>query len=137
MNNAEWTIQNGMKFSKLSSWYLGGRNIVCYDSRNLYEEESSVVQKNIIIKWLDMEHTEQILDDSEKQYLSAVIRPFRDKVKYITKGSDEELWDSSDYRLMITFANEYFDMYFPSFSKDTMYKGMKLDHKYSLEELGL
>lgn len=79
----------------------------------------------------------QILDDTEKRYLSAVIKPFRNKVKYITKVSAEELCDSSDYYLMIGFVYEYFDMHFPSFSKDTMYKGMEPGHKYSLEELGL
>ena len=140
MNNAEWMIKNNMKFSKLSSWYWyrNNKNIVCYDNKNLYEEESFVIQRDIITKWLDMEHKEQILDDSEKRYLSAVIRPFRDKVKYITKISCEFIGGPSDYYfIMIRFVDEYFDMHFPYFSKDTMYKGMKLDYKYTLEELGL
>ena len=130
MNNAEWMIKNGMKFSKLSSWYLGGRNIVCYDSKNLYEEESSVVQKNIITKWLDMEHKEPILDDAEKRYLSAVIRPFRNRVQYIKKidcACEEyiQIQLNSDWTIL------------PHFRTGTMYKGMKPDHAYTLEELGL
>ena len=80
----------------------------------------------------------QILDDAEREYLSAVIKPFRNKVKYITKISCELIGGPSDYYcIMIGFVDEYFDMHFPSFSKDTMYKGMKLDHEYTLEELGL
>ena len=70
----------------------------------------------------------QILDDAEKRYLSAVIRPFRDKVRYIKKCEDF---------IYITFEYGIGDMDFPPFEKGTMYKGMKPDHKYSLKELGL
>ena len=73
-----------------------------------------------------------ILDDIEKRYLSDVIRPFRDKVKYIKK-------DSSDCAI-----NEYIsiilnedNLFLPDFKKDTMYKGMKPGKRYTLKELGL
>lgn len=137
MNNAEWMIQNGMKFSKLSSWYLGGRNIVCYDSKNLYEEESSVVQKNVITKWLDMEHKEQILDDTEKRYLKGVIRPFRDRVKYIAKICVDHLDSAPDYYICIRFNDGNYDMNFPFFDESHMYKCMEINRPYTLEELGL
>lgn len=40
--------------------------------------------------WLNSEY--QILDDAEKRYLKGVIRPFRDKVKCISKHSDGREW---------------------------------------------
>lgn len=71
----------------------------------------------------------QILDDAEKRYLSAVIRPFRNDVEKICKtaGGDRE-W-------IAFYGKSYF--FLPYFDTGTMYKGMKLGHKYSLEELGL
>ena len=37
------------------------------------------------INWLCSEYKEPILDDEEKEYLSAVIKPFRKDVEYIVK----------------------------------------------------
>ena len=73
-----------------------------------------------------------ILSDKEKEYLSAVIKPFRDKVKYIKKHTDE----SSYEYIVIAFVN-YERLLFPSFKKSTMYAGMEKDKNYTLEELGL
>ena len=71
----------------------------------------------------------QILDDAERRYLSAVIRPFRNDVEKICKtaGGNRE-W-------IAFYGKSYF--FLPYFDAGTMYKGMKLGHKYSLEELGL
>ena len=59
MNNAEWMLENGMKFSKLSWGYINGRNIVyyCKDNRTVNElyAEKDVNPENLITKWLDME----------------------------------------------------------------------------------
>ena len=91
------------------------------------------------IRWEDDEPTSiesivhpQILDDAEKRYLSAVIRPFRYKVQSVTKG------------LKINGKEEYIEidvggcpMFFPDFKSNTMYKGMELGKEYTLEELGL
>lgn len=74
-----------------------------------------------------------ILDDIEKRYLSDVIRPFRDKVKYIKKESRE--FDSYEYICII--LNEDNLGFLPYFEKDTMYKGMKPGKRYTLKELGL
>ena len=73
---------------------------------------------------------EEILDEKEKEYLRAVIRPFRDRVEYIIKKEK--------------FKNEAIGIFleedvivFPYFKKGTMYKNMEIDKQYSLEELGL
>ena len=73
----------------------------------------------------------EILDNTEKRYLKDVIRPFRDRVKYIEKRNISR----GDYiRIMIQDTN-ICDL--PYFEKDTMYKGMKLYRHYTLKELGL
>lgn len=77
-----------------------------------------------------------ILDDVEKEYLSAVIKPFRDKVISIAKFYEESI-DNNFIEIEVnqSYCNEYIDL--PYFKKGTMYKGMILDKGYTLEELGL
>lgn len=76
---------------------------------------------------------EPILDDKEKEYLSNIIRPFRDKVKYIFKSSYRESKGISFIFIKLIYDH----ICLPDFKKDTMYKNMELDKKYTLEELGL
>lgn len=73
----------------------------------------------------------EILDEEEKEYLLNIIKPFRDKVEYISKNrfSVEEF-------ISITIANDS-QIQLPNFEKNTMYKGMKVYKKYTLKELGL
>jgi len=74
---------------------------------------------------------EPILDDKEKEYLSSVIRPFRDKVEYIVKKNVF----AKIYYIYIRLNDDSADL--PNFKENTMYKNMKLDEEYTLEELGL
>lgn len=105
-------------------------------SKNLNIEngvlEGMVLGKTYMLKDLGLDVNEDILSDKEKEYLSAVINPFRDKVKYIKKYADE---NSYEY-IVIAFVN-YERLVFPSFKKSTMYEGMEANKKYTLEELGL
>ena len=71
----------------------------------------------------------EILDEKEKEYLSAVIKPFRDRIEYIKK--------MEDIREYITIDLKDERLPFPYFDKGTMYKGMELGKKYTLKELGL
>lgn len=84
-------------------------------------------------KWLNSEYIEPILDEAEKRYLKAVIKPFRDKVKYMLKNSSNKEFIS--IVLEDKERKEYFN--FPYFKKGTMYKGMEINKRYTLEELGL
>ena len=81
------------------------------------------------------EHKEEILDEAEKRYLRGVIRPFRDRVKYIQK------FTFSTGKAKITIKtekdNDTWHVSLPLFEKDSMYKNMKPDKEYTLEELGL
>ena len=78
---------------------------------------------------------QEILDEAEKRYLRGVIRPFRDKVKSIEKVT-RSYDDEHESFINIDIDNDE-NIMLPYFYTDTMYKGMKLDEKYTLEELGL
>ena len=78
-----------------------------------------------------------ILDKEEKEYLEAVIRPFRIQIERIYKKhyySD----DSYDYLLFdARLHNNRYSFTLPYFEKIKKFKGMELDKAYTLEELGL
>lgn len=107
-------------------------------SNKVQEEYSKVISNrdrvNYLkeqLKQLKEEENKPILDDEEKEYLSVVITPFKDKVKYIAKYGDSRL-EFISIKLVGDSA-----MLFPYFNKNTMYKGMELEKQYTLKELGL
>lgn len=79
-----------------------------------------------------------ILDEKEKEYLSAVIKPFKKKkqVKYIRKC--RKFSGPKEY-ISIAYVDSTGDnvLNFPDFKANKMYQGMKSDKLYKLEELGL
>ena len=78
-----------------------------------------------------------ILDDIEKEYLSNVIKPFRNRVFYITKRRD---WSDEFIEICVNHyqvTDDYLSFELPLFKKGTMYTGMQLGKRYTLEELGL
>ena len=86
----------------------------------------------------EVKKKEPILDEEEKKYLSAVIRPFRDRVKYITKCvyTDNTSYISiSTKSIKKNIILEGINL--PFFETNIMYKGMKSDKQYTLEELGI
>lgn len=76
------------------------------------------------------ERKEEILDETEKRYLTNVIRPFRDKVESIVKCGNER-------REYIHIELKEDVVNFPYFETNTMYQGMEAGKDYTLEELGL
>jgi hypothetical protein len=86
------------------------------------------------LKWLLEECKEPILDDTEKKYLSAVIKPFRNKVKYIAKFKSD-CSENEQYIHILFYEGHYLS--FPYFKANSMYKWMKLNKAYTPEELGL
>ena len=75
---------------------------------------------------------EEILDEAEKRYLKAVIRPFRARMKYVMK---EDINYATKEYIRIDLGREMINL--PKFDSGSMYKGMKLNKEYTLEELGL
>lgn len=91
-----------------------------------------------ILDWMAQPYEAPILDSVEKRYLKSVIKPFKDKITFICKC---ELKANRYYiRIVVSSAvlpSGLDSIYFPIFIGDKMYKGMKANKCYSLEELGL
>ena len=83
---------------------------------------------------IEKEDKREILDEVEKEYLRAVIKPFRKKIDYISKNINMLGYNKSEF-IYIGLRGD--SMTFPNFKKNTMYKGMMSGKKYTLEELGL
>ena len=90
--------------------------------------------KKSVIKWLLEEYKESaVLDDVEREYLSAVIKPFRNRVTSIAKI--ENTYAKKQFIRIVVCHEEQVNL--PYFKKATKYKGMKVDKKYTPKELGL
>lgn len=74
------------------------------------------------------------LDDAEQRYLSGIIRPFRDKVRTITKVENKGEYTES---IIISFRHDVAMIVLPPFPKGKMYTLMETGRRYTVEELGL
>lgn len=86
--------------------------------------------KNIRIVY---EVEQEILDNEEREYLRNVIKPFRNRVENIKKME----YDYMDKEYIFIEIGEFEGFSLPLFEKNTMYRGMETDKKYTIEELGL
>ena len=79
-----------------------------------------------------------ILGEVEKEYLSNIIKPFRNKVISIAKLDSEEM-NGYEYICIehLEVCSDRDCINLPCFKKGTIYKGMEVDKEYTLEELGL
>ena len=83
----------------------------------------------------------ETLDKGEKEYLTAVLKPykrFEDKlfIRKLRKFYD----DSKEYLVIKAEGeNDFYDLdfIFPYFKKGTKYAGLELDRRYTLKELGI
>lgn len=138
MTNAEWMIKNGYKFKDIQI-YKNYTDDESWDYRieipkaNVNVHVKGADRADTLLRWLAAEYVEPILDDAERRYLSAVIRPFRDDVYAITKKTV----CSDGAREYIVISARGVAIIFPSFDKNTMYKGMEVNRHYTLEDLGL
>lgn len=138
MTNAEWMIKNGYKFGDLLfSFDSNGDTVISLNDKILARGQYIPSVK----RWLDKEHEEeQILNDAEKKYLSAVIKPFRDKVNFICKVNYHNNPEVDVYKaqhIVIGLNDNSPEVVLPLFKAGTMYKGMVAGHVYILEDLGL
>lgn len=118
----------------------GAKSMLCVDG---YDGSSvkEIVENGWVITKVERptqyktiyEAPKQILDKEEKEYLEAVIRPFRDKVVSISKYNN--LIGKKEFITIAFQENEFVN--FPFFKTNTMYKGMELNKEYTLDELGL
>lgn len=75
-----------------------------------------------------------ILTDKEREYLKAVIEPFKDKVRIIQK-MQMSCPIMRRHFIGICLYDDYLTLY--NFEENTQFKDMELDKKYTLKELGL
>lgn len=100
------------------------------------ELKSGELPTTAILEWMLQPYEKPILDDKEREYLSAVIKPYKNKVIGITKVNDE--YAKKCYiRIVINGTDGREAVNLPYFKGNTMYKGMKDFKDYTVEELGL
>lgn len=107
------------------------------DGTNVVFEKPILLNRahlSLFLSWLEAEYKPPILDDVEKAYLSAVIKPFRKDVEWIEKI--ERYYGGNEY-IHITVKRYEDCCELPTFKKGTMYKGMETNKAYTLEDLGL
>ena len=91
--------------------------------------------KKSLVNWLLQDYKEPILEEDEREYLAAVIRPFKKHVCTVCKKYVQSCSGLSYEYIVVKLGTERWG--FPKFVEGTMYKNMELDKEYSLEELGL
>lgn len=98
------------------------------------EEEYDIVKVERSVKYETLfERKEEILDEVEKRYLTEVIRPFRKRIQFIQKK--KEITEINPYIRIVCEDND--NLVFPYITDNSMYKGMEVNKKYTLKELGL
>jgi len=126
----------GIDIFKSDSWFK-------YEYDTPQEAEAALKAFKELINMYNTRKKE-ILTPEEKEYLSSVIKPFKDRVLYICKGSKRDvqiadIWIAvnSISSLSQKYANKIEYITFPIFDIGTMYNGLVTDQEYSLRDLNL
>lgn len=97
------------------------------------EEKNDIVKVERPVKYETVFEREEVLDETEKKYLAEVIRPFRKRIQFIQKK--KEITEINPYIRIVCEDND--KLVFPYITDNNMYKGMEINKKYTLKELGL
>nr|DAV33405.1 MAG TPA: hypothetical protein [Caudoviricetes sp.] len=97
------------------------------------EEKNDIVKVERPVKYETVFEREEVLDETEKKYLAEVIRPFRKRIQFIQKK--KEITEINPYIRIVCEDND--KLVFPYITDNSMYKGMEVNKKYTLKELGL
>ena len=119
----------GEKPKKTEGYYNEVDDDMCYFRLEPFED----IFKKITWKGGPVQFRKDVLDETERKYLKAVLRPFRNRVVRVTKL---KFPGCSDYYLRVDLEDGD-SLSFPNFPTGTMYNGMELYHEYTLEELGI
>lgn len=121
-------------YKKGNYFYINFGELFFYDSKEKTAKYGPGCLGNDIVNGGWYEYKESILTEKEKTYLENVIRPFKDEVKTISHLKDIR-FQLVEY--ISIYINCFERICLPNFSAGTMYKGMELNKKYTIEELGL
>lgn len=127
------TLKNGQVifFDKTSNYSFNSID----EQLRYFNDDVSIVKVERPVQYETMfERKEEVLDETEKRYLSNIIRPFKNQVQYIVKYDNPLRTEKEHLRIKLINDEE---INFPDFKKDSMYKGMKEGKKYTLKKLGL
>ena len=97
--------------SNAESEVVSGKSVPLFQNIK-WEDEGATYIEDIV--------NPQILNEPDRQYLSAVIKPFMDRVAFICKVNTLERYGTQ--RIDIGFTDESIDMELPIFESGTMYK---------------
>lgn len=118
---------NGFISKKLNQYTNELKDTVIGESLDIVKVERPTQYKEVF------ERKEEILDETEKKYLTEVIRPFRKRIQFIQKK--KEITEINSYIRIVCEDND--KLVFPYITDNSMYKGMEVNKKYTLKELGL
>ena len=112
-----------------------------WDGLNYYRDGDGVGYKSLLSKYsqkylggMKFKYEVPPLDAIEKEYINNIIKPFKKKlygIKVVKHVAGESEW------ITIVGGGGDLNASFPMFKKGTMYEGMDLEKRYTLEELGL
>lgn len=137
---SEERIKEGTKFkmTKPSTFLnervvFNGSELIYFNSKHrVFHDYPIATISHFTFRVLE-ENEKETLEDEEKQYLSNIIKPFRESVVWIGKV---KVYDPDrEYIQILIDTNEEINL--PSFEIGEMYKGMEVNKRYELEELGL
>lgn len=110
-------------------------------SRNCWVNNKDIYSDKFLNQEIEIET--DILSEKEKEYLKSIIKPFKDKVKYIEKKISMNCTGSTFYYITIATKSVVNDNIMeitalPYFNLESkMYNGMELNKEYTLKELKL
>ena len=133
MDNKEMEIREGDKiyFKNHPTIIVGMRQANGMKVKNLEKKYGKIEKIQRAPVYATIYKHKEILDDAEKRYLKAVIRPYKGQINCIKKTSGFR----GEYIDIVLTNNE--DIALPYFEHNTMYKGMDIDKEYTVKELGL
>ena len=106
------------------------------DSRDCWIFNKDMYSDKFLDQTIEVE-VPDILTKEEKEYLSAVIKPFRNRVTEIFKYNHPYLRKHNISIYYLDEGGSNMVVRLPDFPYETMYKGMVAERPYTLEELGL
>lgn len=102
------------------------------NSENFWLKNKDVFSDDFLYQEIEFD-VKNILTNEEKEYLKVVLKPFKNDVLYICKT--KPLPNNKKEFIRIELKND--SMIFPNFTENTIYKGMKINKKYTLKDLDL
>ena len=132
-------LEKGKKVRKVhwdTNYYIAYNK----EDNTFIDENSHIVVDSIYLNSDKWElYKEDILTEKEKEYLSNVIKPFKNRVRYIIKYTNLSGLNEEYIQICVKSYDSELDedINLPLFVEGSMYKNMKKVHRYSLKELDL